>query len=57
VAGKSQSRYKVSTTPSSPKAGRLFQKAESFSKSRLPPKKPSHFQNAGAGFLAPKIAK
>jgi hypothetical protein len=41
----------------SPKAGRLFQKAESFSKSRLLPKKPSHFQNAGAGFLAPKIAK
>jgi hypothetical protein len=40
---------------SSPKAGRLFQKAESFSKSRLKPKKPSHFEKAGAGFLAPKI--
>jgi hypothetical protein len=31
--------------------------AESFSKSRLAPKKPSHFENAGAGFLVPKIAK
>jgi hypothetical protein len=28
-----------------------------FSKSRLAPKKLSHFQKAGTGFLAPKIAK
>jgi hypothetical protein len=34
-----------------------LQKAKSFSKSRLAPKKPSHFQKAGAGFLAQKIAK
>jgi hypothetical protein len=37
---------------------RLIAKSRSaFSKSRLAPKKPSHFENAGAGFLAPKIAK
>jgi hypothetical protein len=40
-----------------PKAGWLFHKAKSFSKSQLAPKKPIHFQNTGAGFLVPKIAK
>jgi hypothetical protein len=48
-------REKVSPVITFP---RLIAKSWSaFSKSRLPPKKPSHFQNAGAGFLAPKIAK
>jgi len=41
--GKNESRYNVSTTHRQKPVG-FF-------------KKPSHFQKAGAGFLAPKIAK
>jgi hypothetical protein len=39
------------------KSWSAFSKGHVISKSQLPPKKPSHFQNAGAGFLTPKIAK
>jgi hypothetical protein len=43
VAGKSESRYCVSTTHRQKPVG-FF-------------KKPSHFEKASAGFLVPKIAK
>jgi hypothetical protein len=55
VAGKSESRYYVSTTHRQKPVS--FFKKPSHSKSRLAPKKPSHYENAGASFLAPKITK
>jgi hypothetical protein len=57
VAGKhDESHYYVPITHHQT-ASQLFQKADLLPKQLTGTKKPSHFENAGASFLVPKIAK
>jgi hypothetical protein len=57
VAGKhDESHYYVPITHHQT-ASQLFQKVDLLPKQLTGTKKPSHFENAGASFLVPKIAK